>query len=96
MASTKTINDAFLTSKTKNDIEIERASYKNIDRISDKDVAEIHKNLMKVFNIESNEDCKYYNVEKFTTLVTELRTKKINALKKSEEQKKKKEEKEKK
>ena len=46
------LNDAFLTTKVKNDTEIERATTKNINRISQTDIQEIHQNLMRVLNIK--------------------------------------------
>ena len=44
------LNDAFLTTKVKNDTEIERATTKNVSRISQSDIQEIHQNLMRVLN----------------------------------------------
>ena len=42
MASAKQINEAFFTAKTKTDSEIEAATRKNIDRITNSDSKEIH------------------------------------------------------
>jgi hypothetical protein len=69
MASTKAINEAFLTTAVKNDIEIEKATKRNIARITDKNEEEIHKNLMKVFNIKSIDDSKYFEFDNFSELV---------------------------
>ena len=69
MATTKAINEAFLTTATKNDIEIEKATKRNISRIDDKNVNEIHSNLIKVFNIKSIDDSKYFEFNNFSELV---------------------------
>jgi len=76
MATAKQINEAFLTTKSKNDIEIEKATYRNISRIDDSDVTEIHDNLMKIFNIKSMNDSKYFTIEKFKNLIEKSRNKK--------------------
>ena len=86
MATAKQINEAFLTAKNKNNIEVEKATKKNIDRIDDSDVDEIHTNLMKVFNIKSSNDSKYFNVEKFKKLINKARAEKQERLRKKQEQ----------
>ena len=86
MATAKQINEAFLTTKNKNNIEVEKATKKNIDRIDDSDVDEIHTNLMKVFNIKSSNDSKYFNVEKFKKLINKARNEKQERLRKKQEQ----------
>ena len=50
------LNDAFLTTKVKNDKEIEIATNKNVSRISQSDIQEIHQNLMRVLNIKSENE----------------------------------------
>jgi len=82
MATAKQVNEAFLTTKTKNDSEIEKATNRNIERIDDSDVDEIHANLMKVFNIKSDRDSKYFNVEKFKKLINKSRAEKQERLRK--------------
>ena len=73
------LNDAFLTTKVKNDTEIERATTKNINRISQTDIQEIHQNLMRVLNIKSESESKYFTFENFKALVVKLKhDKKIN------------------
>ena len=85
MAKIKEIQNAFLTTKIKNDIEIERATYKNIDRIHNKDIEEIHTNLMRVFAVKSEADCSYFNPQFFRDLVYKKREeKKTNLQKKTE------------
>ena len=59
------LNDAFLTTKVKNDTEIERATTKNVSRISQSDIQEIHQNLMRVLNIKSESESKYFSFENF-------------------------------
>ena len=86
MATAKQINEAFLTAKTKNDSEIEKATKRNIDRIDDSDVDEIHTNLMKVFNIKSDSDSKYFNIEKFKKLINKARAEKQERLRKKQQQ----------
>ena len=86
MATAKQINEAFLTTKNKNNIEVEKATKKNIDRIDDSDVDEIHTNLMKVFNIKSSNDSKYFNVEKFKKLINKARAEKQERLRKKQQQ----------
>ena len=88
MATAKQINEAFLTAKTKNDSEIEKATKKNIDRIDDSDIDEIHTNLMKVFNIKSSNDSKYFNVEKFKRLIHIARADKLEKKRIAKEKKK--------
>ena len=73
MASAKAINEAFLTNKTKNDLEVEKATKRNIDRIDDNDVSEIHTNLMKVFNIKTDSDSKYFSIENFKKFIYKCR-----------------------
>ena len=73
------LNDAFLTTKVKNDTEIERATTKNVSRISQSDIQEIHQNLMRVLNIKSESESKYFTFENFKALVVSIRQeKKIN------------------
>ena len=73
------LNDAFLTTKVKNDTEIERATTKNINRISQTDIQEIHQNLMRVLNIKSESESKYFTFENFKALVVKLKQeKKVN------------------
>jgi len=86
MATAKQINEAFLTAKTKNDSEVEKATKRNIDRIDDSDVDEIHTNLMKVFNIKSDRDSKYFNIEKFKKLINKSRAEKLEKTRKKVEQ----------
>ena len=86
MATAKQINEAFLTAKTKNDSEIEKATKRNIDRIDDNDIDEIHTNLMKVFNVKSSNDSKYFKVEKFKKFIHIARAKKLEKTRKTVEQ----------
>lgn len=73
------LNDAFLTTKVKNDTEIERATSRNINRISNTDIQEIHQNLVRVLNIKSENDSKYFSFENFKNLVVKLKQeKKLN------------------
>ena len=73
------LNDAFLTTKVKNDKEIEIATNKNVSRISQSDIQEIHQNLMRVLNIKSENDSKYFSFENFKSIVVSIRQeKKIN------------------
>ena len=73
------LNDAFLTTKVKNDKEIEIATNKNVSRISQSDIQEIHQNLMRVLNIKSESDSKYFSFENFKSLVIKLKQeKKLN------------------
>ena len=73
------LNDAFLTTKVKNDTEIERATNKNINRISNTDIQEIHQNLMRVLNIKSENESKYFLFDNFKNLVVKLKQeKKVN------------------
>ena len=73
------LNDAFLTTKVKNDKEIEIATNKNVSRISQSDIQEIHQNLMRVLNIKSENESKYFSFENFKNLVVSIRQeKKIN------------------
>jgi len=85
MATAKQINEAFLTAKTKNDSEIEKATKRNIDRIDDNDIDEIHTNLMKVFNVKSSNDSKYFKVEKFKRFIHIARADKLEKTKKKKE-----------
>ena len=73
MATKKQINEAFLSTSAKNDIEIESACYNNIKRIQDKDIEEIHENLMEVLEINSEEDSQYFYRDNFSDLVTKMR-----------------------
>ncbi len=70
------LNDAFLTTKVKNDTEIERATNKNVLRISASDIQEIHQNLMRVLNVKSESDSKYFLLENFKNLVGKLKQEK--------------------
>ena len=73
------LNDAFLTARVKNDKEIEIATNKNVSRISASDIQEIHQNLMRVLNIKSESESKYFSFENFKNLVVSIRQeKKIN------------------
>jgi hypothetical protein len=73
------LNDAFLTTKVKNDTEIEKATTRNITRITQTDINEIHQNLMRVLNIKSESESKYFSVENFKNLVLRLKQeKKLN------------------
>ena len=73
------LNDAFLTTKVKNDTEIEKATSRNITRITNTDIQEIHQNLMRVLNIKSENESKYFSFENFKNLVVSIRQeKKIN------------------
>ena len=73
------LNDAFLTTKVKNDKEIESATNKNLSRISASDIQEIHQNLIRVLNIKSENESKYFSFENFKNLVGKLKQeKKIN------------------
>ena len=73
------LNDAFLTTKVKNDKEIEIATNKNVSRISQSDIQEIHQNLMRVLNIKSESESKYFTFESFKNLVIKLKQeKKVN------------------
>ena len=72
-------SDAFLTTKIKNDKEIETATNKNISRVSASDIQEIHQNLMRILNIKSESECKYFLIDNFKNLVGKLKQeKKIN------------------
>ena len=62
MAKVQDINNAFLTVRSKNDIEIEKATRKNINRIEDSDVIEIHQNLLKVLNVKSKSESQYFDL----------------------------------
>ena len=73
------LNDAFLTTKVKNDTEIERATTKNINRISQTDIQEIHQNLMRVLNIKSETESKYFLIDNFKNFVAKSKQeKKLN------------------
>ena len=73
------LNDAFLTTKVKNDTEIEKATTRNINRITNTDIQEIHQNLMRVLNIKDESESKYFTFESFKNLVLKLKQeKKIN------------------
>jgi len=79
MAKVQDINNAFLTTKSKNDVEVEKATKRNINRIDDNDVVEIHNNLMKVLNIKSNNESKYFDINSFKSLIKEIRENKLIA-----------------
>lgn len=79
MAKVQDINNAFLTTKSKNDIEVEKATKRNVNRIDDNDVVEIHNNLMKVLNIKSNNESKYFDINSFKDLIKEIRENKLIA-----------------
>ncbi len=70
------LNDAFLTTKVKNDKEIEIATNKNVSRISQSDIQEIHQNLMRVLNIKSENESKYFSFENFKNLIVRKRQEK--------------------
>ena len=73
------LNDAFLTTKVKNDTEIERATNKNVNRISNTDIQEIHQNLMRVLNIKSETESKYFLIDNFKNFVAKSKQeKKLN------------------
>ena len=73
------LNDAFLTTKVKNDKEIEIATNKNVSRISQSDIQEIHQNLIRVLNIKSESESKYFLIDNFKNLVGKLKQeKKVN------------------
>ena len=61
-------SDAFLTTKVKNDKEIETATTKNVSRISPSDIQEIHQNLMRILNIKSESESKYFLQSQFLSL----------------------------
>ena len=72
-------SDAFLTTKIKNDKEIESATNKNLSRVSPSDIQEIHQNLMRILNIKSENESKYFLLENFKNLVGRLKQeKKVN------------------
>ena len=72
-------NDAFLTTKVKNDKEIESATNKNVSRVSNTDIQEIHQNLLRVLNIKSESESKYFLFDNFKNLVVKLKQeKKVN------------------
>ena len=72
-------SDAFLTTKIKNDKEIESATTKNISRVSASDIQEIHQNLMRILNIKSESESKYFLLDNFKNLVGKIKQeKKIN------------------
>lgn len=79
MAKVQDINNAFLTTKSKNDVEVEKATKRNVNRIDDNDVLEIHNNLMKVLNIKSNNESKYFDINSFKDLIKEIRENKLLA-----------------
>ena len=73
------LNDAFLTTKVKNDKEIESATNKNLSRISASDIQEIHQNLVRVLNIKSESESKYFLLDNFKNLVAKSKQeKKLN------------------
>lgn len=76
MATAKEINEAFLTIKSKNNLSVEKATKRNLDKISTDDISEIHSNIMNVFAITKNEECKYFDVNKFQKLIEKLREEK--------------------
>ena len=72
-------SDAFVTTKIKNDKEIETATAKNISRVTPSDIQEIHQNLMRILNIKNEDESKYFLLENFKNLVGKLKQeKKIN------------------
>ncbi len=72
-------SDAFSTTKIKNDKEIESATNKNVSRISASDIPEIHQNLMRILNIKSESESKYFLIENFKNLVGKIKQeKKLN------------------
>lgn len=90
MATKKQINEAFLSTRAKNDIEIETAAYNNVKRIKNKDIDEIHANLMKVLEIKNEEDSQYFNKENFHNLIKKMRALKEERERKAAERKAKK------
>jgi len=87
MAKIQDINNAFLTEKTKNDLEIEKATKRNVGRISEDDTVEIHTNLMKVFNIKSNSDSKYFSIDRWKKYIAIVKEeKRARDLKKQNEE----------
>ena len=75
----RNLNDALLTTKVKNDTEIERATNKNVNRISNTDIQEIHQNLMSVLNIKSETESKYFLIDNFKNFVAKSKQeKKLN------------------
>lgn len=84
MAKVQDINNAFLTVRSKNDIEIEKATRKNINRIEDSDVIEIHQNLLKVLNVKSKSESQYFDLIIFNGLISRIR----KEIKEKEEKKK--------
>ena len=72
-------SDAFLTTKIKNDKEIETATAKNISRVTPSDIQEIHQNLMRILNIKSEDESKYFSLDNFKNLVVKIKQeKKVN------------------
>ena len=72
-------SDAFLTTKIKNDKEIESATAKNISRVTPSDIQEIHQNLMRILNIKNEDESKYFLLDNFKNLVGRLKQeKKVN------------------
>jgi len=76
MANAKQINKAFLTTRVKNNLEIEKAVKRNIKRVIDSEIFEIHKNLLEIFNIKSESDCDYFLLENFKDLIENVRLEK--------------------
>ncbi|QKJ26172.1 hypothetical protein ACBT_0188 [Aliarcobacter cibarius] len=75
----KNLNNAFITTRIKNDDEIKKATSKNINRINEYDIEEIHKNLIKTLNIKNESETNYFLLEKFKELINEIKNeKKIN------------------
>ena len=89
------LDKACLSKCSKNDIDIEKAVYRNIARIKDKETGEIHQNILDTLEVKSIDDSTYFSYENFEMLVLECREKKekaVAAAQKREEEKKRKEE----
>ena len=85
MAKAQMINEAFLTAKGKMDIEVKKATLRNISRITDSDTKEIHENLMKVLNVKSSADSSYYELASYKELIAKVRRDVAKRLKAKEE-----------
>jgi len=70
------LNEAFLTTRSKNDFEIEKATVRNINRITSSDILEIHNNLLRVLNIQSENDSKYFSIENFKNFIQKTKQEK--------------------
>jgi hypothetical protein len=70
------LNEAFLTTRSKNDFEIEKATVRNINRITSSDILEIHNNLLRVLNIQSENDSKYFSIDNFKNFIQKTKQEK--------------------